>query len=100
MKTQHPPVLMRHDTFLGVCEALGQDFGFHPNYLRVMLSAAVLFNPIVAIASYCGAGLVVAASRYAFPPRKANETTATPAVEAAPIQGVNDQAIVELAKAA
>ena len=28
-------LLLRNDTILGVCEALGQDFGINPTWLRV-----------------------------------------------------------------
>lgn len=57
----------RNDTILGVCEAIGQDFGFHPNWLRVALSVLVYFAPVAVIGSYFALGLVVAASRWFAP---------------------------------
>jgi phage shock protein C len=58
---------LRSDTILGVCEALGQDFGFHPNFLRIPFAASVLWSPIWAIGAYLALGLVVLASRWLAP---------------------------------
>ena len=57
----------RNDTILGVCEAIGQDFGFHPNWLRVALAVMVYFAPVAVIGSYFALGAVVAASRWFAP---------------------------------
>jgi phage shock protein PspC (stress-responsive transcriptional regulator) len=62
-----PPLPLRSDTILGVCEALGQDFGFHPNYLRVILSAMVLVSWTAAFGIYLGLGVAVALSRWLYP---------------------------------
>ena len=58
---------LRSDTFLGVCEAIGQDLGFNPNFLRIPFAALILWNPMMIIAIYLGLGCVVAASRWFFP---------------------------------
>ena len=58
---------LRSHTILGVCEAIGEDFGFNPNYLRVPFAAVVLYSPTLAIAAYLAFGLVVLASRLVFP---------------------------------
>lgn len=60
----------RDDTMFGVCEALGEDLGFHPNYLRVTLAVLLLWNPVVVVASYAGAALVVLATRLIWPSRR------------------------------
>ena len=60
-------LLLRNDTFLGVCEGIGQDFGFHANWLRIAFAAGFYFNPTIVIGTYLGLGLLVAASRFAFP---------------------------------
>ena len=57
----------RPDTMLGVCEGLGQDLGIHPNLLRIAFGAAIFFAPMAAVAVYLSLGLLVAATRYAFP---------------------------------
>ncbi|MEO8176406.1 MAG: PspC domain-containing protein [Sphingomicrobium sp.] len=58
---------LRHDTILGVCEALGQEFGFHSNWLRVVFAALVLWNPIVIMGIYLAIGAGVALARWLFP---------------------------------
>ena len=62
-------LMLRNDTILGVCEALGQDFGINPNWLRVAFCAPIYWNPLAIIGAYLALGLVVAATRFAFPDR-------------------------------
>ena len=88
VSSERPPALpLRNDTFLGVCEAIGQDLGFNPNFLRVPFAALLLWNPAVIVGLYLGLGVVVAASRWFFPATKpetvakANEAARVPAVE-------------------
>jgi len=64
---REPALPFRSDTILGVCEAVGQDLGFHPNWLRVPFAALILWNPVVIIASYLLLGAVVAVTRWFFP---------------------------------
>lgn len=61
----------RPDTFFGVCEAIGQDFGFNPLWLRLAFVPPVFFQPAYALAAYIALGLVVLASRLMFPDRRA-----------------------------
>lgn len=56
---------LRSHTILGVCEALGEDFGFNPIFLRVPLAASVIWNPLIAFGTYFVLGLIVFASRLA-----------------------------------
>jgi phage shock protein C len=58
-----PVFFGREDTMLGICESVGQDFGFNPNYLRVAFGGLLVLNPAVVIASYFALGLLVFASR-------------------------------------
>ena len=51
-----PKVLDRQDTFFGVCQALGDDFGFNPIILRLALGMGLIWNPVVAVAAYAGPG--------------------------------------------
>jgi len=67
MASAHTSVLTRDDTFFGVCEALGEDFGFHPNLLRLAFALTLFFSPLAAVAGYAAAGLVVAATRWLVP---------------------------------
>jgi phage shock protein C len=61
------PLPLRSHTILGVCEAIGEDFGFNPTLLRVPLSAIVLYSPLLAIGAYFALGGAVLASRLLFP---------------------------------
>ena len=61
----------RDDTFFGICEALGEDFGFHANILRMSLAIAAYFNPVAVVGAYLGAGVLVMISRWIAPNPKA-----------------------------
>jgi phage shock protein PspC (stress-responsive transcriptional regulator) len=65
----------RDDTFLGVCEGIGQDLGFNPNYLRVALGVLILWNPTVVLGAYLALGLLVAVTRWIYPSRPAAART-------------------------
>ena len=67
---------LRSHTILGVCEALGEDFGINPMFLRVPFAASVLWSPTMAVAIYFALGAVVLASRLLFPKAKAVESQA------------------------
>lgn len=60
-------LVLRNDTVLGVCEAIGQDFGFHPNWLRLALASLFYFFPMGVIGTYLGLGVVVAFTRWFAP---------------------------------
>ena len=78
---------LRSHTILGVCEALGEDFGFNPVFLRVPLAASVIISPPWAIGAYLALGAVVLLSRILFPNAKA-----APAIEtAAQVQSVEKE---------
>jgi phage shock protein PspC (stress-responsive transcriptional regulator) len=79
MQTPKPNLVVRNDTILGVCEALGEDFGFHPNLLRIVFASLLLLNPAAVVGTYLALGLLVALSRFLAPTPRA----ARPAVEAA-----------------
>lgn len=64
---------LRNDTILGVCEALGQDFGFNPTWLRLAFIAPIFFAPVWTIAAYLGLGVIVAATRFFAPNKSASE---------------------------
>ena len=70
----------RAHTILGVCEAVGEDFGFNPVLLRVPFAASVLWSPTITLASYFALGAVVLVSRLLAP--RANSTTVQAAAEA------------------
>lgn len=72
-------LLLRGDTILGACEAVGQDFGFNPNWLRVLFAGAFYWNPAMVIGAYLALGLLVALSRLLFPATAMPLSSAPPA---------------------
>jgi phage shock protein PspC (stress-responsive transcriptional regulator) len=77
MQDDDTNLLLRNDTMLGVCQGLGEDFGFNPIWLRMAFGATLLVNPIAVVGTYLGLGVLVATSRLIFPRR------ATPSIPAA-----------------
>lgn len=65
-----PALPFRSHTFLGVCEGIGEDFGFNPTYLRVPLAATVLWSLEYAVIAYLALGAIVLVSRLVFPQTK------------------------------
>ena len=77
---------LRNDTFLGVCEAIGGDLGFNPNWLRVAFGFLILFNPMVALAAYLSLGIFVAVAHWLFPAAASKPA----AVKAAQVDAADD----------
>jgi len=67
MESETTNLFTRRDTFFGICEAVGQDFGFNPLWLRLAFVAPLFFFPVQTFAGYFALGLVVLASRLFFP---------------------------------
>ena len=78
MKPATTNLFFRNDTILGVCEAIGQDFGFHPNWLRVALASLLYFQPVAVVGTYVALGVIVALSRWLAPDALAAPAAATP----------------------
>ena len=87
---------LRSHTILGVCEAIGEDFGFNPTFLRVPFAASVLYSPMWAVIAYFALGALVLASRLLFP----KKVKADVAVEARPEATITMAEEPELRKAA
>ena len=64
------PLPLRPHNIFGVCEALGEDFGINPLWIRVPFAASVLVSPLWSVVAYLAVGLVVLGSRLLFPARK------------------------------
>lgn len=93
MTTPSPNLFTRDDTFLGVCEALGEDFGIHANWLRLAMAGALFFAPVPVIVAYLAMGVLVAVSRWLFPAPTALAIAGS--VDAAPSEQVEATQIVE-----
>ena len=83
MQNIQQSLFMRDDTFLGVCEALGEDLGFHPNILRIALGVLLLWQPVAVVSFYLSAAVIVLASRLLFPSPRISP--AAEAAEAPPV---------------
>lgn len=85
-------ILSRPDTLLGICQAVGDDFGFNPTWLRVLLCCGIFFNLTATVAGYLILGVFVVASRWMFPaPAQSNvaeETKDAPFADAAPVEPI------------
>ena len=90
----YTPLPLRSHTILGVCEAIGEDFGFNPIFLRIPLAVCVIWSPLVAFGSYFALGAIVLLSRLLFPRPKSDVAVSA----AAPLAPANEQR--ELARAA
>jgi phage shock protein C len=86
---------LRSHTILGVCEAIGADFGFNPVFLRVPFAAVVLYSIPLAIGAYFALGGLVLLSRLLFPKPRAKQLNSSEGQSQLP---ANEQQ--ELAKAA
>ena len=65
-------VFARDDTFFGVCQALGEDLGFNPNYLRIAFALPLLYAPVATLTVYAALAAVVFLLRLTVPnPRRA-----------------------------
>ncbi len=88
------PTFNRSDTLLGVCEALGQDVGFNPIWLRIALAVGLLWSPVAMIATYLGLGVAVLVARAVTPEPRAQ------AVAVPMVADNDDEQAAELARAA
>ncbi|WP_447761467.1 PspC domain-containing protein [Sphingopyxis panaciterrae] len=80
MDNETTNLFTRRDTFFGICEAVGQDFGFNPLWLRLAFVAPLFFFPVQTFAGYFALGLVVLASRFFFPSKTGDVAPAAAAV--------------------
>ena len=81
MKIYQPAA--RNDTMLGVCQSLGEDFGFPPNILRVAFGVGLIFAPLAVIAAYAAMAVIVALNHWIVPRPWPVEAEARPAAGAA-----------------
>lgn len=84
------------DCLFGVCQAVGDDFGFDPLWLRLAFIAPLIWSPALVFASYAALGAIVLVSRLLAPKPRA----ARPSAEAAPAPMTADNEAEPLAAAA
>jgi phage shock protein C len=90
-----PALPLRSDTILGVCEAIGQDFGFNPLYLRLIFAGLFYFNPPLVIGTYLALGAGVALARWLYP--VSTPAVAQPAANSAAPAADNEDSVSSLA---
>jgi len=73
----------RPDTMLGVCQAIGEDMGISPNWIRVAFAVAFFFYPWQAALAYVGLGALGALLRRVWPDEVASSDAEARAVLAA-----------------
>lgn len=91
---------MRDDTFLGVCQALGEGFRIPPTLLRIAIAPVVVWQPVMSMAVYAVAGLLIAVLNWIVPGAPA---AATPSAQRDNVKSANcamDQEELEFAQAA
>ena len=62
-----PPIWNRAEPIFGVCEALGDDFGINPHWIRAALIPFLVWQPAWTIGGYALLGLIVLATRLLVP---------------------------------
>ncbi|MGZ8281800.1 MAG: PspC domain-containing protein [Allosphingosinicella sp.] len=82
MQTDTTNLIARSDTFLGVCEALGEDFGINSNWFRIAFAVSLLLNPKVVVLTYLGLAVIVFLSRLVVPNRRWRWFSRRPATSA------------------
>ncbi|HYI42855.1 MAG TPA: PspC domain-containing protein [Sphingomicrobium sp.] len=73
------PLPLRNDTMLGVCTGLGEEFGFNPTILRVVIASLFLVSFKYAIGIYLALGFALAIGRLLFRTKRAQ--AAKPSVQ-------------------
>lgn len=96
MQNAQPSLFTRDDTLFGICEALGEDLGFNPLPLRVALGVLLLWNPVVVVSAYFGVGVLVMATRFAFPNRRRAAAQST-VIESEARAAQNDDGMIAIA---
>lgn len=67
----------RPDKLFGICEAVGEQLGFNPIYLRIALIGLLFFGPLYMVGTYVALGIVVGISHLLFPKPAAIAETRT-----------------------
>jgi phage shock protein PspC (stress-responsive transcriptional regulator) len=79
-------VFTRPDTLLGVCQAIGDDFGFNPNWLRITLALPLVWQPTLMFTIYAALGALVLTTRLLIPNRRPAPAAAPAPIRAEPVR--------------
>jgi phage shock protein C len=95
MSTTDQNLFTRDDTFLGICEGLGEDLGINPDLFRVAMIPALFFFPVHTLAAYLGAGILVLFTRLVFPVHGRKAKKARTALQPAPSSAAVEARVTE-----
>ena len=70
-----PRPAAKKESLFGICQAIGDDFGFNPDFLRVALAVLLLADPKITVIGYALAGVVVLTSRLATRPWRSQRSS-------------------------
>lgn len=76
---------MREDTFLGVCQSIGDGFRIPSNLLRLAIAPLLIWFPFETVTLYLLAGLLIAVLHWVVPGKRASQRS-TAKAEIAPAQ--------------
>jgi phage shock protein PspC (stress-responsive transcriptional regulator) len=98
--TSQPNLFFRHDTLFGACQGFADDLGINALWLRVPLSASILFNYKIALGAYALMCVLVFATRMIWPVKTVQAEAEPVEAQAAPLSVQADNEQRELAHAA
>jgi phage shock protein PspC (stress-responsive transcriptional regulator) len=98
--TSKPNLFFRHDTLFGACQGIADDLGINALWLRVPLSASILFNYKIALGAYALMCVLVFATRMIWSVKAVQAETEPVEAQAAPPSAHADNEQRELAHAA
>ena len=84
-------LFLRNDTIFGTCQAIGDDFGFNPNWLRVPLATLVVVSPFGVIGAYLALSLLVLLTRTLFRAKDVPVAASMASVAPQPIEANDDE---------
>lgn len=101
MSADHAAPTTQKAEIFGVCRRLGDDFGFHPNILRVALAIGLVWSIEGVAFAYAAMGVIVLLSRMLAPePAHAPVAEVNSATTYAPAAEQNNAPAPQLSRAA
>ncbi|WP_265570694.1 PspC domain-containing protein [Sphingomicrobium nitratireducens] len=97
MEEKKPNMFTRNDTIFGVCEALGEDLGFNPLWLRLAFIAPLFWVPVQMVVLYLALGALVFVSRRIAPAKEMVVPHVTVAEQTMPVPASDAEALAEAA---
>lgn len=73
--TDHVATSPKKDNLFGICNAVGEDLGVNPLWLRLVFASTFIFDPVVVISSYFALGAFILFARIVFPRGKQARTS-------------------------